>query len=351
MRINLFRCLNPGIASNMAFRYLFENSKEDKGLRNIALSLIKAITGFEGESKPIRIGKIWPSPIQSVGLEVEIYYGRDLYHLSFFFFEYDFEGDIEEAMTESTSFLRGDSDSKGDYFILIAPEDRPSRMTEYLNKPEGCLKIIHADGEFLYKALCNDPCYDVYFGEYLGYLEQIKKEMTADPMDKTWFDSPVTLENYVLNYLRVLIQKDSGEGVRVSFNRLNKDNCNFVVRIPTGWEINDSRGESLESWVNLVCSIEFPRPVLVISLVGECMCFEDFRHWDFKESFGRVFPRFRKAFENEKSLFLPRQGEKSVIAVLKERAISLEGEYMGSVLLPRKIKEYVKNIREMLKES
>ncbi|MBQ7244632.1 MAG: hypothetical protein IJS52_10600, partial [Bacilli bacterium] len=112
MKTNLFRCGKPGEASQMALRYIFANTMGDEEIKAIAFSLIRAITGFDPYSKELKIARIWPACFGSIGLNVEIRFGGDLYHLSFFFFEYGSRKSVENEMLRSTSCLRGDYHSK-----------------------------------------------------------------------------------------------------------------------------------------------------------------------------------------------------------------------------------------------
>lgn len=359
MKTNLFCCAPPGQAGQMALRYLFSNSKYDEELKEIAFGLIDSITGFDHFARELKIARIWPMPVYEVGLEVEIRYSSDLYHLSFFFFEYGFKGNIEETMESSTCYLRGDGDSKGDFFVVWRPEDKDDLLWCHGKLPLGCRKAVVANGPFLSKAISARRCGDPFFSGYLEYLSDVESGMSKDissidPSDHIWLMNPVGFENYVDNWLRPLMGRELGNEHIPHFHRTDHLCGELVVPVDTGFEIKDIRGEFVDSWFYLVFRIEFPRPVLVVNVKGDCMCWEDPEHWIPGDDLNEAFFRMRKTFDSEDSLFAPKGGGSepvSLVAELKERAVSLKGRYVWSVIFPKQIIEFVTNIKQMLAKS
>lgn len=348
MKTNLYRCSKPGQANQMALRYLFSNANESEDIQAIAFSLIQAITGFHPREKELRILRIWPNSNDDLGLDVEVLYGENRYHLSFFFFEYDEKRHFEEGMTNSTSYIRGDYGSKGCFLIHFRPEDSG---IETFHGSEGTMDkstiFAHTNGKLVFDAIGKLPCSDPILNEYIQYINGLHFEMTSEKWGDVWLRSPVGFENYVENYLRHLFSRRYEHKVSPHFYRDGWKSGLMRLSIDTGFDIHDPRGESVDSWFILEFRIEFPRPVATVRLLGDCFCYEDPENWIYEDNVDEAFFRMRKALDQPSSLFVPKGGSsksQSIVGEYKEGAISLEGEYAWPVLFPEAVFQLVDNL-------
>lgn len=355
MKTNLFHCSKPGQANQMALRYIFSNAQENEEIKAVAFSLIEAITGFNPKEKELRIAHIWPDSFAEVGLNIEICFGEDRYHLSFFFFEYDSKEPIEDEMLKNTACIRGDHNSKGCFLIHYRPEDADEKHLLGCDETvEGSAGIVHVNGSLTFDAIGRTRCSDPLVAEYIDYINAIKNEMTAENWGDVWLNSPVGFENYVENYLKHLFSRQYESGLALHFLRSGWKTGSMLISIDTGFDIYDQRGEFVDSWIVLEFQIEFPRPVATIYLRGNCFCFEGPEQWAFKDSMCEAFSKMREALRQEESLFLPK-GKKSephaLVGEFIEGGIPLKGEYAWSVLFPKKVFELTDNVLRLLKTS
>lgn len=352
MKTNLFRCGKPGEANQMALRYIFANTMGDEEIKAVAFSLIRAITGFDPDSKELKIARIWPTCFGSIGLNVEIRYGGDLYHLSFFFFEYGSRKPVANEMLRSTSCLRGDYHFKGCFLIHYRPEDSDkAHFHGWKETAEGSSGFVHANGRLVFDAIGNMECSDSIAAEYIDYIKALRHEMTTEEWGDTWISGPIGFENYVENYLRYLFARQYDNGVSLHFSRSGWKTGSMRVSIDTGFDIHDPRGEFVESWFILEFRVEFPRPVASVRVKGDCFCFEDPEDWICEDNIDEAFYRMRKTLDQEGSLFLPKGGKtepESLVGEYKEGGISLKGEYAWSVLFPKAVFQLVDNILKLL---
>ena len=355
MKTNLFRCVSPGQANQMALRYLFVNTKENEEIKNVALSLIQAITGFDPTQKELSIAHVWPDSFDNVGLNVEIRFGGDLYHLSFFFFEYDSQVCIEDEMVNNTACIRGDYDAKGCFLIHYRPEDSDkARPYEWEKMLKRALGFVHANGKLVFDAIGDMKCSDPMIAEYIEYISSIRHEMTSEEWGDVWLKGPVGFENYVENYLGYLFARQYRNKASLTFIRTGWKTGSMRISIDTGFDIHDPRGEFVNSWFILGFRIEFPRPVATVCVKGDCFCFQEPENWIYEDNTDEAFYRMRKALDQEGSLFLPKGSKsepESLVGEYKEGAISMESEYAWSVLFPKVVFELTDNILSLLEES
>ena len=348
MKANLFRCANPEQTNQIALRYLFANAKDNEELKVIANSLIQAITGFDPALKEPKIDRIWPAPFGDVGLNVEICYGNDRYHLSFFFFEYGKEDDIEAGMLKSTSCIRGDHHAKGCFLIHYRPEDSTkAKFHGWKENLDGGSELVHANGELLFGAMKQAKCADPIIAEYIDYLNSIHHEMTTKDWGAIWLNGPVGFENYVENYLRPLFVNRYGDKVSLDFSRSGWNVGSINITIDTGFDLHDPRGESVDSWIILEFQIEFPNPVATVRVFGDCFCFIDPENWIYEENMDEAFYRMRKALDQGGSLFLPKGGKaepKSLVGEYKPEMIYLKNRDAWSTTFPSTTFELVDNL-------
>jgi|GEM_PF-6953432 len=349
MRTNLYLCAKPGEANHLALRYLFVNAKYNDELASIAYSLIQTITGFDPFQKRLKITHIWPTPLQSVGLNVEIHYGDDLYLLSFFFFEYDNKEPIVDEMLSSTVSIRGMYGSKGCFLIHYRPEDSSLiSFREYGKMPTGVIQFVHIDSTTIFNAIGKMSCADPYIAEYLQYISIINDWKTTEEWDRVWLTSPVGLENYVDNYLRYLFQrKYEWQDIPLRFVRSDWKTCRIQIAIDTNFKDYDSNENNIQSWFVIEFLMEFPRPVMSISLKGDCFCLDDPDLLVKEEIDSKAFDRMRKLIDQEGSLFISEDKttiNDSIIGTYREGGVMLNSEHGWSVLFPEIIFNLTDNI-------
>ena len=354
MRTNLFRCGEPGQTNLVALRYLFTNASVNPSIHAIALSLIQAITGFDPTGMPLRIHRVWDDPLGDIGLNVEIAWGEDHYHLCFFSFAYEDSASIEKAMIESSAILRGDHDTNGCFLILYRPEDAvPERFLE-AEQAYGVTAFVHTTGELVYGAIGRMRCRDPFVTEYLDYICSLRNEMTTEKWNEVWLSNPVGFLNYCENYLCSLIKERYDDNVSFQYYRSGWKSAVIRILIDTGFELTDLRGESVDSWFVLECRIGFPCIAASVRVKGDCFCYEEPQDWIPEENMNEAFYRMRKALDQEGSLFLPKGGKtepESLVGEYKEGGIPLQGESAWSDLFPETLFRLADNILTLLRKS
>jgi hypothetical protein len=174
---------------------------------------------------------------------------------------------------------------------------------------------------------------------------------TIKDWGQTWLSGSKEFEDYVENYLRYLFYRRYEGKATMEFHAGKKDSGRLCVFVDTHFDIRDSRGEPIDSWIILEFKFEFPRPYASICLKGDYFCYENPETWDPSENRHEVFHLLREAISKQKALF-SLKGEsakpKSLIATYKEKGMRLEGKYSWSVLFPRKVFELTDALLESL---
>ncbi len=351
MKTNLFRCASPEEANNIALRYLFENVNEEPEIKAIAATLVHAITGFDTSMSKFRIGRVWPLPIDELGLNVEIYFGIHLFHLAFFFFGYDATKPVEEEMLKATSCIRGDADSKGCYLIFYRPEDMTQvRLHDWKENQEEASHYVAVNGKLVYDAIGGCHCADPIVEEYLDYVRALNQEMTTVDLGEVWRHNPMGFENYIKNYISPLFLKRYGDEASLNFSRIGWKSAHLHISIDTGFELYDLRGEHVDSWLILEFLLEFPARVATVRVLGDCFCFEQDEDWMIEDARDEAFFRMRKALDQEGSLFHVKGGTsepESLVGEFMEGIVPLE-EDGWQKRFPKAVFELVDNVVKLL---
>lgn len=351
MKTNLFRCGKPGEANQMALRYIFENASNNGDAKTITAALVHAITGFDTSKPTFKIIRVWPLPIEELGLNVEIYFGIYLFHLAFFFFGYDSTKPIEEEMRKATSCIRGDADSKGCYLIFYRSEDMAQvRLRDWKENEEETTHYVTVNGKLVYDAIGGFHCADPIVEEYLDYVRALNQEMTTVDWGKVWRNSPVGFGNYVKNYLSPLFLKRFGDGASLSFLRTGWKSAHLHISIDTGFELYDLRSERVDSWLILEFLLEFPAHVATVRVLGDCFCFEQDEGWMIEDARDEAFFRMRKVLDQEGSLFRVKGGTsepESLVGELREGIVPLE-EDAWQKDFPHAVFELIDNVMKLL---